>query len=40
MNNLKAIIRRNPQWLRRPAQRAMLLAMVRRVRAERRVQHV
>jgi hypothetical protein len=40
MTDLKAIIRRNPQWLRRPAHRAMLLAMVRRIRAERRAQHV
>ena len=29
-------IRRNPDWLRRRAHRAMLLAMVRRMNAERK----
>jgi len=33
---LKSIIRRNPDWLRRRAHRAMLLAMVRRMNAERK----
>jgi hypothetical protein len=33
---LKAIIRRNPDWLRRRAHRAMLLAMVRRLNAEKK----
>jgi hypothetical protein len=31
MNEIKAIIRRNPDWLRRRAHRGMLLAMVRRI---------
>jgi len=34
LHALKAIIRRNPDWLRRRAHRAMLLAMVRRMNAK------
>jgi len=36
MSEIKAIIRRNPGWLRRRAHRDMLLAMVRRVNRERK----
>jgi hypothetical protein len=36
MHEIKQIIRRNPDWLRRRAHRAMLLAMVRRMNAERK----
>jgi hypothetical protein len=32
MNEIKELIRRNPDWLRRRAHRAMLLAMIRRIR--------
>jgi lipoate synthase len=31
MNEIKAIISRNPDWLRRRAHRDMLLAMVQRI---------
>jgi hypothetical protein len=34
MSEIKAIIRRNPDWLRRRAHRDMLLAMVRRINRE------
>jgi hypothetical protein len=34
MHEIKQLIRRNPDWLRRRAHRAMLLAMVRRMNAK------
>jgi hypothetical protein len=36
MHEIKQLIRRNPDWLRRRAHRAMLLAMARRLNAERK----
>jgi hypothetical protein len=36
MSEIKAIIRRNPDWVRRRAHRDMLLAMVQRINRERK----
>jgi len=36
MSEVKAIIRRNPDWVRRRAHRDMLLAMVQRINSERK----
>ena len=38
MNEIKALIRKYPDWLRRRAHRHMLLAMVRRINRQRREQ--